>query len=105
MPKYKLVLTVQDSYGMTKEIEAGTVDAEEYVFTEKDIQKVASELDNTYAFATEAEAKTWDEEVHTQVVEKLPEMIETEEALHKAITDVVEKNVDTIKYDGFKKQV
>ena len=49
MPKYKLVLTVQDSYGMTKEIEAGTVDAADYELTDKDLRM----LDKT--FATDAE--------------------------------------------------
>ena len=49
MPKYKLVLTVQDSYGMTKEIEAGTVEAADYELTAKDIEL----LDKT--FATDAE--------------------------------------------------
>ena len=45
MPKYKLILTVQDSYGMTKEIEAGTVDAADYELTDKDI----ATLDKTFA--------------------------------------------------------
>ena len=95
MPKYKLVLTVQDSFGMTKEIEAGIVDAAGYELTDDEIQKVVKTMDET--FATEAEAKEWDTAAQTTVVEKLPEIIEANEEIHKAI----EQSVDTIKYDSF----
>ena len=38
--KYKLVLTVQDSYGKTKEIEAGTVEGVETDLNEQDLKKI-----------------------------------------------------------------
>lgn len=44
MPKYKLILTVQDSYGMTKEIEAGIVDAAAYELTEADLKHIEEAL-------------------------------------------------------------
>lgn len=44
MPKYKLILTVQDSFGMTKEIEAGIVDAAEYELTDAEINNVVERL-------------------------------------------------------------
>lgn len=95
MPKYKLILTVQDSFGMTKEIEAGVVDAAEYELTDAEIQKVVKTMDET--FATEEEAKRWDTEMHTAVEEGLPEMIKSNEEIHNAI----EQSVDTIKYASF----
>lgn len=96
MPKYKLILTVQDSFGMTKEIEAGIVDAAEYELTDDEIQKVVKTMDST--FATELEAKQWDTDAAIAAEEKLPEVIESNEAIHKAI----EQNVDTtIKYGNF----
>jgi gamma-glutamyl:cysteine ligase YbdK (ATP-grasp superfamily) len=95
MPRYKLILTMQDSFGMTKEIEAGVVDAAEYELTDDEIQKVVKTMDKT--FATEEEAKQWDIETQTSTIEKLPEVIETDEEIQTAI----EQNVDTIKYKGF----
>lgn len=95
MPKYKLILTVQDSFGMTKEIEAGIVDAAEYELTDDEIQKVVETMDDT--FATEKEAKQWDAAMQTTVEEELPEMIRSNEEIHEAI----EQSVDTIKYDSF----
>lgn len=92
MPKYKLILTLQDRFGMTKEIEAGIVDAAEYELTDSEIQKVIKTMDAT--FATEAEVDTV---MQTTVVEKLPEIIEASEEIHKAI----EQSVDTIKYGSF----
>jgi hypothetical protein len=86
---------MQDSFGMTKEIEAGVVDAAEYELTDDEIQKVVKTLDDT--FATEAEAKQWDTTTQETIVEKLPDIIEADEEIHKAI----EQNVDTIKYDSF----
>jgi hypothetical protein len=95
MPKYKLILTVQDRFGMTKEIEAGIVDAAEYELTDDEIQKVVKTMDET--FATETEAKQWDTESQAATIEKLPEVIETDEEIQTAI----EQNVDAIKYKGF----
>jgi hypothetical protein len=82
MPKYKLILTVQDSFGLTKEIEAGIVDATEYELTE-------SELNN--------------------VVERLPldsyvKKVELPEELEEYATDIeVDEAVKpTVKHGGFK---
>lgn len=44
MPKYKLILTVQDSFGMTKEIEAGIVEAAGYELTEDELNNVVERL-------------------------------------------------------------
>lgn len=44
MPKYKLILTMQDSFGMTKEIEAGVVDAAEYELTEDELKHIEDAL-------------------------------------------------------------
>ena len=85
MPKYKLILTVQDSFGMTKEIEAGVVDATEYELTEKELNKVITTLDET--FATEAEMDKAIDDSQAEIREELP--------------DIIDQNVDTIKYSGF----
>lgn len=85
MPKYKLILTVQDSFGMTKEIEAGVVDAAEYELTEAEINKVITTLDET--FATEAEMEKAIDDSQVEIMEDLPE--------------IIDQNVDTIKYSGF----
>lgn len=44
MPRYKLFLTVQDSFGKTKEVEAGIVDAVEYELTEVELERIAEAL-------------------------------------------------------------
>ncbi len=44
MPKYKLILTVQDSFGMTKEIEAGVVDAADYELTSTEVKQIEEAL-------------------------------------------------------------
>lgn len=95
MPKYKLILTVQDSYGMTKEIEAGIVDAAEYELTDTEIEKVIKTMDAT--FATETEAEEMARAAKVEVIEELPEIIENDPEVHQ----VIEQNIDTIKYDGF----
>ena len=95
MPKYKLILTVQDSYGMTKEIEAGTVDADNYELTETELQKITSVMDKT--FATETEVDEVVDAAKTEIFEELPEIIDKDENIHSAI----EQNVDTIRYSGF----
>lgn len=95
MPKYKLILTVQDSYGMTKEIEAGIVDAAEYELTDTEIEKVIKTMDAT--FATETEAEEIARAAKVEVIEELPEIIENDPEVHQ----VIEQNIDTIKYDGF----
>ena len=95
MPKYKLILTVQDSYGMTKEIEAGIVDAAEYELTDTEIEKVIKTMDAT--FATEAEAEEMARAAKVEVIEELPEIIENDTEVHQ----VIEQNIDTIKYDSF----
>jgi hypothetical protein len=79
MPKYKLILTVQDSYGMTKEIEAGIVDAAEYELTDTELKNVVKRLplDN---FVSKSE---------------LPEDLNTELEL----ADTINK---TVKYSSFK---
>lgn len=95
MPKYKLILTVQDSFGMTKEIEAGIVDAAEYELTDEEIRKVVKTMDET--FATEVEVAEAAVATRNAVEADLPTMIRDSEEVHKAI----EQNVDTIKYKGF----
>ncbi len=95
MPKYKLILTVQDSFGMTKEIEAGVVDAAEYELTASEIAKVVETMDET--FATEIEVAEAAVATRNAVEADLPDMIRDSEEVQKAI----EQNVDTIKYKGF----
>lgn len=79
MPKYKLILTVQDSYGMTKEIEAGIVDAAEYELTDAELNSVVKRLPlENYVSKSE-----------------LPEELDTEVEL----ADMINK---AVKYRGFK---
>ncbi len=45
MPKYKLILTVQDSFGMTKEVDGGTVDVDlAEALTPTDVQRIEEAL-------------------------------------------------------------
>jgi type IV secretory pathway ATPase VirB11/archaellum biosynthesis ATPase len=100
MPEYKLILTVQDSYGMTKEIEAGIVHPGEYSFTDEELLKVANEMDKT--FATDEELATaLANKVPKVIEEKVPTVIETVPEVQEVLVQVVEENVDTIKYTPF----
>jgi hypothetical protein len=79
MPKYKLILTVQDSFGMTKEIEAGIVEAAGYELTEDELNNVVERLPlDNYVQKTE-----------------LPEELATDAELEEAVRP-------TVKYGGFK---
>lgn len=82
MPKYKLILTVQDSFGMTKEIEAGIVDAAEYELTEAELKHIEE------ALPLEDYIKK----------EEIPEEFD-EYATDKEVYDAVKQ---TVKYGGFK---
>lgn len=100
MPKYKLILTVQDSYGMTKEIEAGIVEDNLDAFlSDADLEKIATAMDKV--FATEAEAAELVKAAKQEVVEELPDIIADESEINEAIVEAVEKNADTIKYSSF----
>ena len=85
MSKYKLILTVQDSFGMTKEIEAGIVDTAEHEFSEKEINTLITTLDDT--FTTEAEMDKAIDDSQAEIREELP--------------DIIDQNVDTIRYNSF----
>jgi hypothetical protein len=80
---------------MTKEIEAGIVDAAEYELTTAELEKVLKTMDET--FATEAEVAEASTATRDAVEADLPSMIRDNEEVHKAI----EQNVDTIKYKCF----
>ena len=100
MPKYKLILTVQDSYGMTKDIEAGIVeDSLDTFLTDADLEKIATAMDKV--FATEAEAAELVKAAKQEVVEELPDIIADESEINEAIVEAVEKSADTIKYSSF----
>lgn len=100
MPKYKLILTVQDSYGMTKDIEAGIVeDSLDAFLTDADLEKIATAMDKV--FATEVEAAELVKAAKQEVVEELPDIIADESEINEAIVEAVEKNADTIKYSSF----
>lgn len=44
MAKYKVMLTVKDRYGSTKELDAGTIDIDHDTLTEEDIDKLKKDI-------------------------------------------------------------
>jgi hypothetical protein len=95
MPKYKLILTVQDSFGMTKELEAGIVEATEPELSDEEINRLAAALDPV--FATEDELHEKATATKVEVIEKLPEII----VEHEGVQQAIGQSVKTIKYDSF----
>ena len=96
MAKYKLILTVQDSFGMTKEIEAGIIEDVEQELTDNEIKRIAESMDSI--FATDVEVKQATATVKEEMIDELPEVISESEEVQQAITENTSK---VIKYDSF----
>lgn len=96
MAKYKLILTVQDSFGMTKEIEAGIIEDVEQELTDSEIKRIAESMDSI--FATDIEVKQATDNIKEEVIDELPEVISECEEVQQAITENIS---GTIKYDSF----
>lgn len=103
MPKYKLILTIQDSFGMTKEIEAGIVEATEPELSDDEINRLAAALDPVFATEEELHEKAvvTREEVIEKLPEVLPEVIPEVIVAHEGVQQAIGQSVKTIKYDSF----
>jgi hypothetical protein len=99
MPKYKLILTVQDSFGMTKELEAGIVEATEPELSDEEINRLAAVLDPVFATDEELHEKVI--ATREEVIEKLPEVIPEVIVEHEGVQQAIGQSIKTIKYDSF----
>lgn len=104
MATYKLWLTVKDMNGNTKEIDGGTVNVDLTKLTEAEAAHVAATLD-LESYATDADVAALANEVPavitTKIQETIPAAIKDNVEVQKALTEVVEDKVNTIKYASF----
>lgn len=96
MATYKLVFTVKDKYGKEKDLEGVTVNLDLASLNSDEMVSFADAL-KLDTYATDAEL----ESAITDLKAEIPTVIEENDEAHQVITNVVEKYINSIKYNSF----
>jgi hypothetical protein len=96
MATYKLVFTVKDKYGKEKDLEGVTVNLDLASLNSDEMVSFADALKlDTYATDVELENAI------TDLKSEIPAVIEENDEAQQIITNVVEKYINSIKYNSF----